>query len=85
MVIFFFFFLIKSFFYITNYLKIFLLISELAINYKEDGNFNFKYKKYRLAILSYTEGLKTQCKDDNIRAQLYNNRAAAHYMLKNYR
>ncbi|CAD6238708.1 GSCOCG00008529001-RA-CDS [Cotesia congregata] len=58
---------------------------ELAINYKEDGNFNFKYKKYRLAILSYTEGIKTQCKDDNIRAQLYNNRAAAHFMLKNYR
>ncbi|XP_008551237.1 DNA polymerase interacting tetratricopeptide repeat-containing, protein of 47 kDa [Microplitis demolitor] len=58
---------------------------ELAANYKEDGNFNYKYKKYRLAILSYTEGIKTQCKDDNIRAQLYNNRAASHFMLKNYR
>lgn len=24
---------------------------ELATNYKEDGNFNFKHKNYRLAIL----------------------------------
>ncbi len=31
---------------------------ELAKNYKEDGNFNFKCKKYRLAIASYTQGLK---------------------------
>ncbi|EZA56707.1 Tetratricopeptide repeat protein [Ooceraea biroi] len=58
---------------------------ELANNYKEDGNFNYKYKKYRLAILSYTEGIKTKCKDDNLMAQLYNNRAAAHFMLQNYR
>lgn len=24
---------------------------ELATNYKEDGNFNFKHKNYRLAIM----------------------------------
>ncbi|OAD52127.1 Tetratricopeptide repeat protein 4, partial [Eufriesea mexicana] len=58
---------------------------ELANNYKEDGNFNYKYKKYRLAILSYTEGIRTKCKDIDLMAQLYNNRAAAHFMLKNYR
>lgn len=58
---------------------------ELANNYKEDGNFNFKHKKYRLAIVSYTEGIRTKCKDTNLMAQLYNNRAAAHFMLKNYR
>ncbi|KAG5307069.1 TTC4 protein, partial [Acromyrmex insinuator] len=58
---------------------------ELANNYKEDGNFNYKYKKYRLAILSYTTGIKTKCKDDDLIAQLYNNRAAAHFMLQNYR
>ncbi|XP_029055707.2 DNA polymerase interacting tetratricopeptide repeat-containing, protein of 47 kDa [Osmia bicornis bicornis] len=58
---------------------------ELANNYKEDGNFNYKYKKYRLAILSYTEGIRTKCKDNDLMAQLYNNRAAAHFMLKNYR
>ncbi|XP_071556720.1 DNA polymerase interacting tetratricopeptide repeat-containing, protein of 47 kDa [Temnothorax nylanderi] len=58
---------------------------ELASNYKEDGNFNYKYKKYRLAILSYTEGIRTKCKDDDLMAQLYNNRAASHFMLQNYR
>ncbi|XP_011310872.1 tetratricopeptide repeat protein 4 [Fopius arisanus] len=58
---------------------------ELAANYKEDGNFNYKHRNYRLAILSYTEGIKTKCKDESLRAQLYNNRAASHFMLKNYR
>ncbi|XP_066590172.1 uncharacterized protein Dpit47 [Prorops nasuta] len=58
---------------------------ELANNYKEDGNFNYKYKKYRLAILSYTEGIRAKCKDQDLMAQLYNNRAAAQFMLKNYR
>lgn len=58
---------------------------ELANNYKEDGNFNYKYKKYRLAVLSYTEGIRTKCKDSDLMAQLYNNRAAAQFMLKNYR
>ena len=32
--------------------------AELAANYKEDGNFNFKCKKYRMAVISYTEGLR---------------------------
>ncbi|XP_076650120.1 DNA polymerase interacting tpr containing protein of 47kD [Halictus rubicundus] len=58
---------------------------ELANNYKEDGNFNYKYKNYRLAILSYTEGIRTKCKDNDLMAQLYNNRAASHFILKNYR
>lgn len=58
---------------------------ELAATYKEDGNFNFKYKKYRVAVISYTEGLKQNCKDSELNAQLYNNRAAAHFFLKNYR
>ncbi|XP_012267399.2 DNA polymerase interacting tetratricopeptide repeat-containing, protein of 47 kDa [Athalia rosae] len=58
---------------------------ELANNYKEDGNFNYKYKKYRLAIIGYTEGIRTKCKDIELIAQLYNNRAASQYMLHNYR
>lgn len=59
--------------------------SELALSYKEDGNFNFKYKKYRMAIISYTEGLRTNCGDDKMEAQLYGNRAAAQFFLGNYR
>ncbi|CAK1543449.1 unnamed protein product [Leptosia nina] len=58
---------------------------ELATNYKEDGNFNFKHKNYRLAILGYTEGIKVRSDNAEINASLYNNRAAAHWHLKNYR
>ncbi|KAF4521026.1 hypothetical protein B566_EDAN002521 [Ephemera danica] len=58
---------------------------ELANNYKEDGNFNFKYGKYRLAILSYTEGLRAKSINSTINSELHNNRAAAHFFLKNYR
>lgn len=58
---------------------------DLANSYKEDGNFNFKYKNYRLAVLSYTEGIKVKCDNPEIKAVLLNNRAAAHFFLKNYR
>lgn len=58
---------------------------ELATNYKEDGNFNFKHKNYRLAIIGYTEGIKQRCDDADMNASLYNNRAACHFFLKNYR
>lgn len=58
---------------------------ELANNYKEDGNFNYKHKNYRLATLSYTEGIRTNCENQELMAQLYNNRAAAQFMLENYR
>ncbi|KAK9703568.1 Cns1/TTC4 Wheel domain [Popillia japonica] len=58
---------------------------ELATSYKEDGNFNFKHKNYRLAILAYTEGIKVRCGDVDLEASLLNNRSAAHFYLKNYR
>lgn len=65
-----------------NFTKIFL---ELATNYKEDGNFNFKHSKYRMAILSYTEGIKAKSINSTLNAELHNNRAAANFFLKNYR
>ena len=58
---------------------------ELAINYKEDGNFNFKCKKYRFAIASYTEGLKAKSTDLLINTQLLTNRAASQFHIGNYR
>ncbi|KAH1011063.1 DNA polymerase interacting tetratricopeptide repeat-containing, protein of 47 kDa isoform X2 [Dendroctonus ponderosae] len=58
---------------------------ELAISYKDDGNFNFKHKNYRLAIVAYTEGIKQKCGDSEIDSSLLNNRAAAHWFLQNYR
>lgn len=73
---------------------------ELAANYKEDGNFNFKCKKYRMAVLSYTEGLRNanlamsnmdemddqeRSNINTLKAQLITNRAASQFRLGNYR
>jgi len=58
---------------------------ELANNYKEDGNFNFKCKKYRFATASYTEGLRVACGIPAIDTALLTNRAAAQYHVGNYR
>lgn len=59
--------------------------AELAENYKEDGNYNFKQKKYRWAIDAYTEGIKQNCDDNELNSILYANRAAAHFYLGNFR
>ncbi|XP_045111534.1 tetratricopeptide repeat protein 4-like [Portunus trituberculatus] len=58
---------------------------EVAQNYKDEGNLQFKYKKYRLAVANFSEGLKQQCADKELNAQLYNNRAAAQCQLGNFR
>ena len=58
---------------------------ELAVNYKEDGNFQFKLKKYRLAIAAYTEGIKCKTSDQLVQVQLVTNRAAAQFHLGNFR
>ncbi|XP_075168489.1 DNA polymerase interacting tpr containing protein of 47kD [Haematobia irritans] len=58
---------------------------ELALNYKEDGNFYMKHKKFRMAVYSFSEGLKAKCEKPEVLAVLYNNRSAAQYFLKNYR
>ncbi|XP_059611943.1 DNA polymerase interacting tetratricopeptide repeat-containing, protein of 47 kDa [Phlebotomus argentipes] len=58
---------------------------ELAVSYKEDGNFHMKHRKYRISIISYTEGLSAKCDNREINATLYNNRSAAHFFLQNYR
>lgn len=38
-----------------------------------------------MAIISYTEGIRKNCNDNEVQSQLYSNRAAAHYHLGNYR
>jgi tetratricopeptide (TPR) repeat protein len=58
---------------------------ELARNYKDDGNFYVKNKKFRLAVLSYSEAFKQNFDDNELRATLFNNRSASQYFLKNYR
>ncbi|KAM3915765.1 tetratricopeptide repeat protein 4 [Leptodactylus fuscus] len=58
---------------------------EQATSYKEEGNEYFKEKNYKKAITAYTEGLKKSCKDAELNAVLYTNRAAAQFYLGNFR
>ncbi|XP_040263723.1 tetratricopeptide repeat protein 4 [Bufo bufo] len=58
---------------------------EQAKSYKEEGNDYFKEKNYKKAITAYTEGIKKNCKDAELNAVLYTNRAAAQFYLGNYR
>lgn len=55
-----------------------------AESYKDDGNDNFKKKKYKWAIDSYTMGIRQKCTNRQLNAILYCNRAASHYHLQNY-
>lgn len=58
---------------------------ELAEKYKEDGNYWLKHKKYRIAVMNYSEGIQQKAENQELNANLYNNRSAAHFFLKNYR
>ncbi|XP_058834519.1 DNA polymerase interacting tetratricopeptide repeat-containing, protein of 47 kDa [Topomyia yanbarensis] len=58
---------------------------ELADAYKDDGKFYMQHKKFRMAVLSYTEALGFGTTDPEYRAVLYNNRSAANFFIKNYR
>ncbi|KAK2154532.1 hypothetical protein LSH36_266g03024 [Paralvinella palmiformis] len=56
-----------------------------ADSYKDDGNYNFKKKKYRWAIDNYTKAILEKCNDRELNAILYSNRAAAQYHIGNFR
>jgi hypothetical protein len=43
---------------------------ELGASYKDEGNFHFKNKKYRLAVANYTEGLRLKIGGKKIRNDL---------------
>lgn len=58
---------------------------ELALKYKEDGNHYMEKKQYRMAYLSYAEGLLHDHANTDLRATLYNNKSAANYFVQNYR
>uniref|UniRef100_A0A8C5WM28 Tetratricopeptide repeat domain 4 n=1 Tax=Leptobrachium leishanense TaxID=445787 RepID=A0A8C5WM28_9ANUR len=58
---------------------------EQAKSHKDEGNEYFKGKDYKKAIAAYTEGIKKKCKDVELNAMLYTNRAAAQYHLGNNR
>ena len=52
-----------------------------ADSYRDDGNDQFKKKKYSIAIDNYTEGIKSKSPDAKLNAILYTNRAVAQYHL----
>ena len=53
----------------------------IAEVYKNAGNEEYGQKNFENAIYFYTEGIKTNCKDDELTAKLYSNRATAHFRL----
>lgn len=75
--------LLDDFFSHSNFLFSFSL-TELALEYKEDGNYQFQKKEYHLAIKAYTEGIKQKCEKTDLNAVLYSNRAAAHFHIGKY-
>ena len=56
----------------------FVAIAEV---YKNEGNDEYYKKNFNNAIYFYTDGIKVNCKDEDLNAKLYSNRAAAHFNL----
>ena len=53
----------------------------IAEVYKDEGNNEYNKKNFNSAIHYYTEGIKVNCKDEDLNAKLHSNRAAAHFNL----
>ena len=56
-------------------------ISAIAEVYKNEGNNSYRQNDFNNAIYFYTEGIKVNCKDEELKAQLYSNRANAYFCL----
>ncbi|CAH3183609.1 unnamed protein product [Porites evermanni] len=51
----------------------------IAEVYKNEGNDEYNKKNFHNAINYYTDGIKVNCKDKELNANLYSNRAAAYF------
>ena len=60
------------------------LTSASPVTGKNDGNDAFHKDDFVKAVNFYTEGIEVKCKDEDLNAKLYNNRASAHYHLGKY-
>ena len=49
--------------------------------YNNEGNDEFRKKKFTNAIHFYTEGIRVNCKSKELIAKLHSNRATAHFYL----
>ena len=58
------------------YLRFLLAIAEV---YNDEGDEEYRKKEFNHAIQFYTEGLEVNCKDDELNAKLYSNRATANF------
>ena len=47
--------------------------------YKNEGNDEYALKDFSNAVHFYTKGIQVNCKDDELNAKLYSNRATAHF------
>ena len=56
-------------------------MSAIAEVYMTEGNEAFLKEDYSNAIYFYTEGIKVNCKDQDLKAELYSNRAYANLRL----
>ena len=62
-------------------INIIIVIVAIAEVYKNEGNDEYKKNNFNNAIQFYTEGIKVNCKDEELNAILYSNRAAARFNL----
>ena len=60
------------------FISFILAIAELLEN---DGNDELRKKDFRNAIFLYTQGIQIDCKDRELKAKLYSNRATAYFNL----
>ncbi|CAH3182477.1 unnamed protein product, partial [Porites lobata] len=58
--------------------------TSIAETRKKAGNDAFHKDDFNKAINLYTEGIEVKCRDEDLNAKLYNNRATAHYRLGHY-
>ena len=62
-----------------NYFIYFVVVN--AEVYKNEGNDEYNKRNFNSAIHFYSEGIRVNCKDEDLNAKLYSNRAAAHFNL----
>ena len=60
---------------------IIIIIVAIAEAYKNEGNNEYNQNNFNNAIDFYTKGIKVTCKDEELNAILYSNRAAARFNL----
>ena len=49
--------------------------------YKNEGNDEYRKRDFSNAVYFYTKGINVNCRDKELTAKLYSNRATAHYYL----